>query len=99
APNASLRSFVCRRALDPTQRVVSVTAVMGTLAGTERVQMRFRLLRRSAGTVAAVHGGDLGRWISPNPPTLGQHPKDVWIVRHPVTGVPVPGSYWFRVSF
>jgi hypothetical protein len=95
----SLRSFACRQALDPSRRSVSVTAVMGTVAGAQRLQMRFQLLRRSGGGVAALRGGDLGKWISPNPPTLGQHSHDVWIVRHPVTGVPVPGTYHFRVSF
>jgi hypothetical protein len=97
---AYLRSFACHRSLDPAQRVVSVTAVMPTIAGTERLKMRFELVGRGAnGALAPVRAGDLGRWISPTPITLGRQPGDVWILRHPVTGVPVPAAYHFRVTF
>jgi CARDB len=97
--DAYLRGFACHRALDPTKRSVTVTAVMGTIAGTQRLQMRFQLLERTAQGQVLIHGGDLGQWISPTTPTLGQHPSDKWVVNHPVTGVPVPGSYRFKVWF
>ncbi len=97
--NPYLRTFVCKPSLDPTLRTVSVTAVMPTMSGTEKLQMRFQLESFAAGQTVAIHGGDLGHWISPHPPTLGQQPGDVWIVRHPVTGVAVPASYHFKVTF
>lgn len=96
--NAFLRGFACHRALDPSKRSVTVTAVMATVAGTQRLRMRFVLRDRTARGVALIRGGDLGHWISPSSPTLGQHPSDQWVVNHPVTGVP-PGSYSFKVSF
>jgi hypothetical protein len=98
-PSPDLRSFVCRPALKPLKRTVAVTAVMPTMAGTQRLQMRFQLQSRAAGLVVSIRGGDLGRWLSPTPITLGQRPGDVWIVSKPVTGVPVPASYRFKVTF
>ncbi len=94
-----LSGFICHPSLDPIKRAVSVTAVMPTITGTVRLQIRFQLESRAAGVLAAVRGGDLGHWISPNPITLGQQPGDVWIVSKPVTGVPVPASYRFKVTF
>lgn len=96
--HAYLEMFSCHRALQPSQRLVSVTAVMRPLSGTVRLNMRFQLLDAN-GRVVAVRGGDLGTWITPDPITLGQQPNDVWIVRHPVSGIAVPGLYHFRVSF
>ncbi len=96
---ASLTSAACRRALTPNRRTVSITSVMRPLPGTVRLTMRFQLFGQNAGRVITVHGGDLGSWLAPQPPTLGQLPNDVWIVHHPVSGVPVPGVYHFRVSF
>jgi hypothetical protein len=97
--DAYLRGFACHRSLDPSKRSVTVTAVMGTIAGTERLQIRFALLELTPHGRALIHGGDLGQWISPSSPTLGQHPSDRWVVNHPVTGVPVPASYRFKVRF
>lgn len=97
--HAYLRGFVCHRSLDPSKRVVSVTAVMGTIAGTQRLEMRFQLEERTASGVSEVRVGDLGRWVSPSQATLGQNPNDQWIFNHPVTGLPVPATYRFRVSF
>ena len=99
AGDAFLRGFACHRSLDPTKRSVTVTAVMDTAPATQHLQMRFELLERTAHAVALIHGGDLGQWISPSSPTLGQHPSDRWVVNHPVTGVPVPASYRFKVAF
>jgi CARDB len=97
--DAYLRGFACHRALDPSKRSVTVTAVMGTIAGTQRLQMRFELQERTAHGQVLIRGGDLGQWISPSSSTLGQHASDKWVVNHPVTGVPVPGSYRFKVWF
>jgi hypothetical protein len=96
---AYLERFICRRAFDPGQREVSVTAVMRPLPGTIRMRMRFELLRSQSGTSSFVRGGDLGIWISPQPLTLGERPADIWIVNHPVSGLPVPADYRFRVTF
>jgi len=97
--HANLKDFACHPAIKPARRVVSVTAVMRPIAGTARLQMRFQLLGIKAGQVTAVRGGDLGTWISPHVPTLGQQPGDLWILSHPVTGVPVGTTYRFQVSF
>jgi hypothetical protein len=97
--DAYLQAFACHRSLDPSKRSVTVTAVMATVAGAQRLQMRFQLQERTAQGLVLIRGGDLGQWISPSSPTLGQHSSDRWVVNHPVTGVPVPGSYRFKVSF
>jgi hypothetical protein len=100
---AHLRGFVCQHALEPSQRLVSVVAVMRPLTGTERLEMRFELMSRAPGSAAYgyVHGGDLGTWISPpkQPITLGTRPGDVWSLNHPVADLPAPASYRFRVTF
>src|SRR5690349_25165197 len=97
--HTSLKDFACHPAVKPARRVVTVTAMMRPLPGTVRLAMRFQLLSSKSGQVSSIHGGDLGTWISPSPPTLGQRPGDVWILKHPVTGVPVGSTYHFRVSF
>lgn len=99
ARRAHLEAFVCHRARRASRRVVSITAVMRPLPGTAAMRMRFELISDAGGHLAQVHGGDLGTWISPQPPTLGQDPGDVWIVRHPVYGLKAPADYRFRVSF
>jgi hypothetical protein len=102
-PRAQLRHFVCEHALEPSQRLVSVVAVMRPLNGTEGLQTRFELMSRAPGSAAYgyVHGGDLGTWISPpkQPITLGTRPGDVWSLNHPVADLPAPASYRFRVTF
>jgi hypothetical protein len=100
-PNDQLRSFVCQKALDPPTRAVSIQAVMRPLTGTAKMQMRFDLMRQStaAGPFRLVRGRLLGSWISPEDPTLGQRPGDVWIVNHPVVDLGAPATYRFRVTF
>ncbi len=101
-PRSHLRSFVCRRAVDPVGRTISVTAVMRPVTGTMRMAVRFDLLSRSrsGGTFSPIHGGDLGTWLSPiDQPTLGQRPGDVWVVNHPVAALPAPATYRYRVVF
>lgn len=101
APRDQLRSFVCQKALDPPTRAVSVQAVMRPVTGTAKMQMRFDLMRKtkSGAPFKVVRGEFLGSWLTPDNPTLGQRPGDVWIVNHPVVGLPAPATYRFRVSF
>jgi hypothetical protein len=101
APRDQLRSFVCQKALDPPTRAVSIQAVMRPVSGTAKMQMRFDLMRKTkpSGSFKVVRGHFLGSWLVPDNPTLGQRPGDVWIVNHPVVGLPAPATYRFRVSF
>jgi CARDB len=98
---AHLRGFACQRALDPPARALAVTAVMRPLQGTSRMALRFQLLSKSktGGSYSALTGGDLGTWISPANPTLGQRVGDVWILKKQVAELSAPAAYRFRVSF
>jgi hypothetical protein len=89
------------RAPDALDRVITVTGVMRSITGTQRLEMKFVLLRRAAGASAfsAVPGGDLGHWLTPKPATLGQRPSDVWRLKKFVANLPGPAIYRFRVSF
>jgi hypothetical protein len=100
-PRAALEGFTCRQAPNALNRWVAVTAVMRPVAGTERMALKFRLLRRpaSGGSWVDVGGGDLGKWKSPGDPTLGQQPADVWKKTKEVVNLPAPAVYRFRVSF
>jgi hypothetical protein len=101
-PREKLTSFMCRKALDPANRAVSVRAVMRPVTGTKRMSMRFELLSRASAAVpfAGIRGSDLGTWMDPtDPPTLGEEPHDVWTVSHPVGNLPAPAEYRFRVTF
>src|SRR5690348_3472567 len=61
------RPHDCQKALDPGQRMISVTAVMRSVPGTQQLQLKFVLLTKAPGSQAftPVQGGDLGTWISP----------------------------------
>ncbi len=100
-PRAALRGFSCQRALDPADRSIGITAVMRPVPGTRHLALRFDLLlSHGAGTVAkAVRAGDLGVWISPENPTLGQLPGDVWNLEKSVVDLATPGDYRFRVQY
>lgn len=100
-PRAALRGFSCQRALDPAQRSIGVTAVMRPLPGTRHLELRFELMfsRRPGTGAKAVRAGDLGAWISPSNPTLGQLPGDVWNLEKSVVDLAVPGNYRFRVQY
>lgn len=99
-PRASLRAFACRPALDPASRSVSVTAVMRPLPGTRHMALRFDLLSQfSGGSPTVIHASDLGQWVAPANPTLGQLPGDVWYLQKPVVSLGAPASYRFRVQF
>jgi hypothetical protein len=99
---AELRTFLCQRALDPGQRLVSVMAVMRPLKKTRRLELRFELLSKTSPTAAftEVQGTGLGTFVSPtDPPTLGTRPDDVWRLSHPVADLPAPATYRFVVTF
>lgn len=98
-PRASLRAFECQRALDPPSRGISVQSVMRPIPGTERLAVRFQLLRRQAGSTVLVRAGDLDTWVSPENPTLGQRAGDVWQLTKSVADLAAPADYRFRVSF
>jgi CARDB len=100
-PRDQLTSLVCQKALDPPMRAVSIQAVMRPVAGTAKMQMRFELMRQTArrGPFTMVRGRLLGSWITPENPTLGQRPDDVWILTHPVVDLAAPATYRFRVMF
>lgn len=101
-PRAALQSFSCIRSADRSRREISVQSVMRPVPGTQKLLVRFQLYVTGGPTSSAtqlVRGGDLGHWISPANPTLGQRSGDIWIVPHPVSGLVAPGRYRFRVSF
>jgi hypothetical protein len=101
-PRARLRGFVCQRAVEPSQREMSIDAVMRPLTATKKMAMRFELLSKSKANspLMVVAGRDLGNWVSPTSPiTLGQRPADVWILNHPVVGLRAPATYRLRVTF
>ncbi|MDQ6778564.1 MAG: hypothetical protein M3071_20605 [Actinomycetota bacterium] len=100
APRSLLDSFACTPAPVPTDRSVSIRAVMRPVAGTERMEMRIELLSRPrAGTPFGDVPGAANAWISPTDPTLGQRPGDVWIVPEQVRNLPAPFAYRYRVTF
>ena len=101
APRARLRAFVCQPALDTAARAISITAVMRPLAGTRHMSLRFDLLsaQKPLGPFSAIRGGDLGKWISPADPSLGQRAGDVWRLDKQVVDLPAPATYRFRVVF
>ncbi len=99
--HARLTSFVCQTALDPASRAISITAVMRPITGTEKMAMRFQLLKRTKrfSRPVALAGTDLNTWLSPKNPTLGSRPGDRWVVKHPVVDLAGPDFYRFKVAF
>lgn len=99
APTALSGAF-CRQASDSLSRMIEVTATMRPIPDTEQMALRFQLLERlPGGRWHRLHGGDLGRWRHPNPPTFGQQPDDTWVVNKPVVNLHAPAVYRFRVTF
>ncbi len=103
-PPAQLTGFVCQTARSAPNREVSTTAVMRPRPGTQHMWLKFELLRRTAASprYVAVRGGrhsDLGKWVSPPDPTLGQQPGDIWQLAKPVVDLSAPARYRFRVWF
>ncbi|MGA2013963.1 MAG: hypothetical protein ABSH51_25995 [Solirubrobacteraceae bacterium] len=101
-PRAQLEGFVCQKALDPPSRAVGVESVMRPVTGTARMAIRFDLLEHPAGSTtprSVVRAGDLGVWLTPKNPTLGQLPGDVWQLDKDVYDLDAPADYRFRVTF
>ena len=99
-PRARLARFSCTQALDPGNRSIGIRAVMRPLAGTLRLAIRFDLLQRVDGaSPTIVRAGDLGVWVTPSDPTLGQVPGDVWRLDKSVIDLAAPATYQFRVRF
>ncbi|HLY49054.1 MAG TPA: hypothetical protein VKR21_07645 [Solirubrobacteraceae bacterium] len=100
-PRATLRGFVCQRSSNHLDRAIEVTGVMRPVTGTQAMAMKFVLLRRAVGggAYAPVSGKDLGRWLTPTPPTLGQRSSDVWRLDKLVVNLPAQSFYRFHVSF
>src|SRR5690348_2078005 len=85
-PRTQLQRFVCHRDPVSLNRYIEVTAVMRPVSGTKHMQMKFQLLqrtprRRQFTEVRPAGPNDLGKWIHPHNPTLGQLPGDVWSVK------------------
>ena len=101
APRADLRGFSCQRAMDPVNRSVAVSVVMRPVSATQRMAVKVDLLvSHGPGTaVKALRAGDLGQWIHPDNPTLGQLPGDVWTVQKSVVALRAPATYRFRVRY
>lgn len=102
ANRARLTDFACHSALAPAKRKVSVTAVMRPVPGTRQLSMRLTLLEQPDGSArahATPPAPDLGKWVTPKDPTLGQRPRDVWRLIKPVSQVSAPAHYRFRVAF
>lgn len=100
-PRAQLRSSVCHNALDPQNRTTSVKVVMRAMAGTQKLQLKFSLLvgRDGSSPQTSVRGKNLGVWLTPKNPTLGQLSGDVWNFQKSVVELDAPATYQFRVSF
>ena len=100
-PRAALKDPMCTQASDSLDRVVAITAVMRPQPGTERMELQFNLLEMPQGqhTYTPVTGGDLGKWITPPNPTLGQRPGDVWRRQKLVVNLAAPVVYRFHVGF
>lgn len=98
-PRAALEGFACQRAANPLDRAIQVTAVMRPITGTQRMQMKFDLLRRRDGSsrFVRVQGRDLGVWLDPVPATLGQRPNDVWRLKKIVANLAGASEYRLRV--
>ncbi len=100
-PRAQLTQFACTRALDPSDRAISVRAVMRPVPFTRRLAVKFDLLVRGSGSSSAtvVHAPGLATWITPTDPTLGQLPGDVWRLNKQVFNLDAPAVYQFRATF
>jgi hypothetical protein len=100
-PRADLRAFSCQKAMDPVNRRVAVTAVMRPLSATEHMAIKFDLLvsHGANGVAKPLRAGDLGKWIHPDDPSLGQLAGDVWNLQKSVVALHAPRVYRFRVRY
>jgi hypothetical protein len=100
-PRADLRAFSCQKAMDPVNRNVAVSVVMRPLTSTQHMAVKIDLLvsHGSSAVSKPLHAGDLGLWIEPDNPTLGQLPGDVWTLQKSVVALHAPAVYRFRVRY
>jgi hypothetical protein len=101
-PRSELQGFACHQSSDSLNRWIEVTGVMRPVAGTQRMAMKFQLLRKESNGHSWIYvsGRGLGTWVHPtNPPTLGQRPGDHWSLQKPVVNLAAPAIYRLRVSF
>jgi hypothetical protein len=99
-PRVAVRALICHSDRIPTARWASVTATMGSMPQTQKMQLKFDLWESANGSpMTRTHGKNLGVWLSPKDPTLGQRPNDVWNFTKYVFGIDAPATYQFRVSF
>jgi hypothetical protein len=93
---ASLGDLVCHHALAPTRRSVSATAVVHPITGSDKVAVRFGLLRRTPGqTFTAVHGVRLNTWLT----KALAGTANSWRLIHTVSDLYAPAAYRFAVGF
>jgi hypothetical protein len=100
-PRASLQDPICMKASDSLDRLVAITAVMRPLNATQHMELQFNLFEKlhRASAYSKVIAGDLGKWVSPGNPTLGQRPGDVWERQKQVVNLAGPAVYRFHVGF
>ncbi|HEX8976126.1 MAG TPA: CARDB domain-containing protein [Solirubrobacteraceae bacterium] len=100
-PRADLRDFSCQRAMDPANRSIAADVVMRPVSLTQHMAVRVDLLvsRGPGAAVKSLRAGDLGQWIHPENPTLGQLPGDVWTLQKSVLALRAPATYRLRVRF
>jgi hypothetical protein len=93
---ASLGELVCHHALAPARRSVAATAVVHPITGSDKVAVRFRLLRRIAGqTFTPVRGAGLNTWLTRS--LAGT--ANSWRLIHTVSDLYAPAAYRFAVGF
>jgi hypothetical protein len=94
-PRANLQGFVCQRASSQLDRAIEVWGVMRPVTGTQTMQMKFVLLRRSASgdSFSPVRGGGVGHWRQAKPGT------ELYRVQRLVANLPAPAVYRFAVTF
>jgi len=98
-PRDALGPIVCRQAVNPLRREVSLQTTMRPLARTRSLEIRFTLSVSSPGHgKASVAASGLGQWLSPTDPTLGRRPGDIWKLSKAVYNLGA-GSYRYAVSF
>ena len=100
-PRVQLKNFVCRHAVSPISRLISVWAWMRPMPGTRKLQERWVLLSKATpgAEFSPVAGTNLGTWISPSDPTLGQRAGDIWKLHKVVSDLAAPAAYRLQATF
>jgi CARDB len=101
-PPYTARLASCRRSPLVANRVAVVSATMRTSAGATHLQLKIDLYQRPLAGGRWTLRSDvpgLGTWSSPNDPTIGSRPGDVFKYRQAVARLVVPFAYRFKVAF